>query len=304
MTIKTLDLGKLKGYQTRTVSIDHLPELQEDIEKLKRQSLLDKQLVEEYLKFNFDIAAKLPGVQTLIVLSEPSPITKVGFAWQGKVYEFRVPPGYVWREADARVKEALGQSIESAGFKVERARVPEKTLAVRSGLAQYGRNNITYVPGYGSFYRLYVFATDAALPEDNWGERTMMKACDNCTKCADNCPTHAITADRFLLHAENCLTFHNERPVATADWIKPEWHNALIGCLRCKEICPVNKNQLKNIVDGPVFTEAETELLLTRPAKDDVPEATQKKVAATGVDYSYEVLGRNLDLLVKSQNTV
>lgn len=303
MTAKTPDLKKLKGYQTRTVSIKHLPELQEDVEKLKQQSLLDKILIDEYLKFNFDIAAKLPGVQTLIVMSEASPITKVGFNWQGKVYEFRTPPGYIWREADARVKDALSKTIESAGYKVERAWVPEKTLAVRSGLVQYGRNNVTYVSGFGSFHRLYVFATDAAFPEDNWGERRMMKACENCTKCADNCPTHAITAERFLLHAENCLTFHNERPVAMADWIKPEWHNALIGCLQCKLVCPVNKKQLKNIVNGPVFTEAETELLLSRPAKDAVPESTQKKVAATGVDYSYEVLGRNLDLLLKNQSS-
>ena len=88
-----------------------------------------------------------------------------------------------------------------------------------------------------------------------------------------------------------------------ADWIKPEWHNALIGCLRCKLVCPVNKKQLKNIVNGPVFTEAETELLLRRPSKDDVPEDTRKKIEATGVDYSYEVLGRNLDLLIKNQSS-
>jgi epoxyqueuosine reductase len=183
MAAKTVDLKKLKNYQTRTVAISHLPELQEDVEKLKRQSLLDKHLIEEYLKFDFNIAKKLPGAQTLIVLSEPSPLTKVAFNWQGKVYEFRIPPGYVWREADARVKDALSQIVESVGFKTMRAWVPEKTLAVRSGLAQYGRNNVTYVPGYGSFHRLYVFATDAAFPEDNWGERTMMKACENCTKC-------------------------------------------------------------------------------------------------------------------------
>jgi epoxyqueuosine reductase len=303
MAVKTPDLKKLKSYQTRTVSIKHLLELQDDVEKLKQQNLLDKLLTDEYLKFNNDVAAELPGAQTLIILSESSPITKASFTWQGKVYKFDIPPTYCWAEANAREKKDVTQLIESAGFKVIRARLPEKTLAVRSGLAQYGRNNITYVAGFGSFQRLSVFATDAAFPEDNWGELTMMKTCESCTLCRDNCPTKCITSERFLIHAENCLTFHNERPVAMADWIQPGWHNALIGCLCCQLICPVNKKQLKNIVSGPVFTEAETELLLSRPAPENVPEATRKKVVATGVDYSYEVLGRNLALLIHNQGS-
>jgi epoxyqueuosine reductase len=32
--------------------------------------------------------------------------------------------------------------------------LPLKSLAVRSGLAAYGRNNVCYVPGMGSFLEL------------------------------------------------------------------------------------------------------------------------------------------------------
>ena len=85
MNAKTPDLARLKGYKTRTVSIKHLPELQEDVEKFSRQNLLDKVLSDEYLKFNYNIAAELPGVQTLIILSESSPITKASFTRHGKV---------------------------------------------------------------------------------------------------------------------------------------------------------------------------------------------------------------------------
>lgn len=50
--------------------------------------------------------------------------------------------------------------------------------------------------------------------------------------CLIECPTGAIGKDRFLLHAERRLVFHNERPagVPFPDWIDPAWHNALFGC--------------------------------------------------------------------------
>jgi epoxyqueuosine reductase len=35
-----------------------------------------------------------------------------------------------------------------------------KRLAVRSGLARYGRNNVTYVEGMGSFLELSASLTD------------------------------------------------------------------------------------------------------------------------------------------------
>jgi len=40
--------------------------------------------------------------------------------------------------------------------------VPIDRLAVRGGLATYGRNNVTYVPGMGSFHRLSAFYSGPA----------------------------------------------------------------------------------------------------------------------------------------------
>ncbi|MHB8105012.1 MAG: 4Fe-4S double cluster binding domain-containing protein [Dehalococcoidales bacterium] len=302
MAKQRLDLKKLKGFKGRSVSIRHLPELQEDIEKHKRQNLLDKHLAEVYLKFDYDVLAALPGAQSLIIVAVPQPVMRASFIWQGKVCHGDVPPTYIGKVDDARVKDALTQIVGPAGFKVVRGRLPVKTLAVRSGLAQYGRNNITYVPGFGSFHRLVAFATDGLFQEDSWGELTMMKACETCFKCGDNCPTHCIPTDRFLVHAENCLTWHNEQADALANWIKPDWHNALIGCMRCQLICPVNKKQLNNVVPGPVFSEEETGLLLQKLPLASLPEETQRKLAEIAMDDSYEVLGRNLDALIKSQS--
>jgi epoxyqueuosine reductase len=294
-------MWNIKGVKLKTVPVRHIPELQEDIEKLRRQGLLDKHLAEAYLQFNYDVAAGLPGAQTLIIISYPQPLTRANFIWHGKVYHGDIPPTYIGKADDAHVKDALTAIVGRDGFKVTRVHLPVKTLAVRSGLAQYGKNNITYVPGFGSFHRLVAFASDNPCQEDTWGELKMMKACEGCFRCQENCPTGCIPKDRFLLHAENCLTRYNEREDLLESWIKPDWHNALIGCMRCQTVCPVNKKQLAVIVPGPVFSEAETALLLQKTPLDALPDETRLKLSAIAMDDLYNVLARNLDVLIKNQ---
>jgi epoxyqueuosine reductase len=165
-------------------------------------------------------------------------------------------------------------------------------------LAQYGKNNITYVPGFGSYHRLVAFVTDSPYELDSWGEQKVMKACEKCFRCGENCPTKCIPVDRFLLHAENCLTWHNESEDTLPSWIEPDWHNALIGCMRCQLACPINKAQLNRIVPGPVFSEEETGLLLRKPPLDTLADEIRRKLTDIEMDDSYEVLARNLDLLV------
>ena len=47
----------------------------------------------------------------------------------------------------------------------------------------------------------------------------------------NKCPTKAIRQDRFLISAEQCLTFFNEKPDDFPEWVNPVWHNCLIGCM-------------------------------------------------------------------------
>jgi len=292
----TVKLNNLKGFKARAVSVRHLPELKEDLRKFLRPGLVDKKLEETYLKFNYEVSAALPGVLSLIVLAVPQPLTRLTFLWRGRPHAADIPPTYIGRVDDAGATDTLEKLLAPAGYKLTRARLPVKTLAVRSGLARYGRNNIAYVPGYGSYHRLLAFVTDAPL-EDSWSDLEMMEDCADCSRCAQACPTHCIPADRFLIHAENCLTFHNESPAVFPDWIRPEWHNALVGCMRCQFACPVNKNRL-NIAEGPVFSELETGLLLQKPPMENLDDQTRLKLKTVEMDDYYEVLNRNLDALL------
>jgi epoxyqueuosine reductase len=263
--------------------------------------LLDKHLAEVYLQFDYDVTASLPGVQSLSIIAIPQPVTRATFSWRNKAYTGDIPPTYIGKTDDARVKDTL-TTLVGPEFKLVRVHLPVKTLAVKSGLAQYGKNNITYVPGFGSYHRLVAFATDRSWQEDSWSESKMMKICEGCNKCRENCPTHCIPTDRFLLHAENCLTWHNEREDDLVSWIKPEWHHMLIGCMRCQLVCPVNRDQLNKIVPGVAFSEEETARLLQKTPWNTLSDEIRRKLTEIAMDDSYEVLARNLEVLIKAQD--
>jgi hypothetical protein len=129
-------LWNINGFKARSVSIRRLAEVKEDIEKLKRQGLLDKHLAEVYLRFDYDVTASLPGVQSLLIIAIPQPVTRAVFSWRSKVYTGDIPPTYIRKTDDARVKDTLA-TIVGPEFKLVRVRLPVKTLAVKSGLAQY-----------------------------------------------------------------------------------------------------------------------------------------------------------------------
>ena len=289
------------GYKAKTVSIRHLPEVQEAVGKLVRQGLLNQRLHEGW-HFYLQTNRNLPEANTIIVVAMPQPITRIWFTWQGTAYPADIPPDYFAKaEHQSRAEETLEDVLETAGYRIARAHLALKILAVRSGLARYGRNNITYIPGMGSLYSLVAFYTDYSCNEDDWQESRAMVDCENCSLCRENCPTGSIPVDRFLIHAENCLGFLNETEPDFPYWVQhqPDWHNALVGCMRCQFVCPVNKPYLNKIVVGPSFSEEETGLILNKiPLENLSPETRRKLKISDGV---YPLLARNLSALIEKQ---
>lgn len=131
--------------------------------------------------------------------------------WNGETLALILPPTYVgYDETRKWVEDLLAQILRTKGYRVVRPSLPLKLLAVRSGLGWYGRNNICYVPGMGSFLQLVSVYSDLPCQKDSWREAQMMPSCQNCYACRLSCPTGAISSDRFLLRAERCIVFHNE----------------------------------------------------------------------------------------------
>jgi epoxyqueuosine reductase len=285
------------GCQVKIIASGHIQDLQTEIETQYRRGLFDEEFyTEELTGFDFKIADSLSGSKSLFIVAVPQPQVRVTFSRRDKSYRGIIPPTYSY-ETDRIVQGVLEHHLIPSGFHVQKAKLPWKLLAVRSGLARYGKNNITYVDGLGSYHRLAAFISDIPAAEDHWQEPQLLERCENCKACMKACPTGAIAADRFLLHGERCLTFHNERRGEYPQWIKPSWHNCLVGCLYCQKACPVNKDAGKAVAEGPVFSEEETDFILQHAPLKEVPQSVIQKLAQLDMIEYLPVLGRNLRVL-------
>jgi epoxyqueuosine reductase len=287
-----------KGYKGKIVSAEHIPELRHGVTKYHDQKLLDPEFYEEYKTyFEFEPEVDFQEIKSLFIISVPVPQFEAIFHFNNEKFSLLIPPTYLYgRKITDEMTEFLTEILKPEGYNATYAMLPQKTLAVRSGLAEYGRNNITYVQGIGSFHRLTTLYSDFPTEEDNWQELKMMDLCKECSACTRKCPTGAIPTDRFLLRVERCLTYHNEHPPETPfpEWIDTTWHNTLVGCLHCQKVCPANKKVKNWIEPGPEFSEEETKLILGGKSLDELNREAKEKIEKYDLVNYYEVLARNL----------
>jgi len=295
-------LAKL-GYKGRIVSIRHLPELKDHVEGCRRQGLFDKDFYHERLGFfDFRVPNSLPEAKSMIVVAVPRPQSQAIFTLVGESLALIIPPTYVaYKGTNKRIEDLLAKFLSTRGYHVAGTALPLKLLAVRSGLGEYGRNNICYVPGMGSFLQLVGVYSDLACEEDDWREAQMMERCQDCYACRRSCPTGAISSDRFLLHAERCIVFHNEKKgdIPFPAWMDPSWHNCLCGCLHCQRVCPEDRNFLHWIEEKEEFSQEETALLLEGASLSQLPAATVRKLEHLDLIEDLGNLPRNLGIFLR-----
>jgi epoxyqueuosine reductase len=286
-----------RGYVSRIVPVGRAQDLEAEIIDRRRKNLVDRELCRLWLdKFVFEPQG-LADTRTLIVMAYPQPQSRVTFRIDGQASSFVIPPTYL-TYTDKLVTDILIDVLGRHGYTAVGAALPAKLLAVRSGLAKYGRNNISYIEGMGSFYRLRAFFSDMPVDDDPWQEPGILEECLRCTACIQSCPTGAIPSDRFLLRAERCLPFFNERDTEVPEWIDPSWHNSLIGCMICQNVCPVDRPFKDWVEDVAEFDERETELILKKAPLEEHDEKTRRKLKTIEFSEDLAVLARNLRLLL------
>ncbi|MBE3140541.1 MAG: epoxyqueuosine reductase [Thermoplasmata archaeon] len=283
-----------KGFRARSVSIIHIAELKEKIEELHRQNAFSEDFFRERLTdFRFGFSESMPEARSLIVAAFPQPRIRITFTLRSGPISLIVPPTYQY-DPNVTAERLLKNILRRTGHRLARTNLPLKLLAVRSGLGVYGRNNICYIPGMGSFHRLMAFCTDHPLNKDSWGKAILMDTCSRCYACLRSCPTGAITKDDFMLKAHLCLTYLNEKSGDFPAWVNPAWHNALVGCLHCQECCPENLECRNWSELGDVFSKKETLTLLRGIRPKKIPSPLHQRLERLGLLDYIEILPRNI----------
>ncbi len=106
-------------------------------------------------------------------------------------------------------------------------------VARDAGLGEIGRMGLLMTPELGPRVRLAVVTTDLPLVVDNRNQdHSMIDFCTQCKKCADACPSNAISfqdqvtidgALRWQIDSEACFTL---------------WCKIGTDCARCMSVCP------------------------------------------------------------------
>jgi epoxyqueuosine reductase len=293
----------------RTMSVKHLEDMQQYMDTLRERGLFSKNKVfRSYVESkSFRLPDSFQDAKSIIALAVYIPLARVRVPYKGSVHEVLIPPNY---QAQRFSNEQLRTSIAKKVIREEGCRIEDvrnslflKHLAVRSGLAKYGKNNICYTEEMGSMFSLFAFYTDYVFDEDHWTDLQMMESCKDCRLCSIRCPTHAITDDCFVIDVEKCLPLYNEVRGKIPAWMPKQAHNALIGCMRCQLDCPANKEVVSNAIQCEQLTEQETAAILEEEDNDDIIRALCHKLNVSTPDsvaQDLPVFSRNLKLVLNS----
>ncbi len=292
-------------YYVKRVPISRLDHLEQDIEGIKN-SEFNSELINTITSdfFSFKLPEAPFAINSIIVAAIPKPLVRVKFNYMDKCISL-LHHTFIDLDKQKDIKSELGEILQPGYNLIDAPALPQKLLAVRSGLAKYGRNNITYVDKMGSFHEIMTFYSDMPGEENCWYDINQMDLCKNCEVCIKKCPTAAITKDRFLIKAERCLTYLNEFvwPMESEfpSWLAASAHNCIHGCILCQINCPQNRSYINDIIGNVEFTREETNMLLEGKCIDELPQGLIHKLKQLNLaDDYFSLIPRNLKVLIEN----
>jgi len=279
------------------VRIERIRDLQAELSQFQEENELPW-FADWVITNMFDYEKNIEGMLSVIILAMPRPAYgELTFYYNDRQYR-----AFAFLGADfGRSINYLVEAVQNADFTIiPYSNIPLKRLAVQSGLAEYGRNNIAYVQGMGAKMNLMAFYTNIPLDEDNWREMVVSEHCTDCDICVKVCPTGAIREDNFLLDSHRCLVFLNDNiSREIPDWVPSTAHHALSGCLLCQVNCPLNDGMGE--VVRLTFSEDETKRILAGAPWDDVIGEFRTRLDRIGITRN-PVTVRNLRMLMDLQD--
>lgn len=306
---RVIDPSRIPAYKFRTLPVSRFPELQAEFDKARNVDTLSraKAFRNQIAHLRFEVPADFPTAKSVVAVAAFSKPMYVNFTLDGIAFRVLVPPQYYTDDLNAAnlmdvVQKDIIKNSTSRVVDVTKS-VPLKLLAARSGLGRYGRNNLIFVDGMGSYNLLYAYVTDYQFPEDNWSALNVLDACHRCDHCDRICPTACISRWSFPIDIDKCITLYNENHGEFPNWLLRSNHHALMGCMRCQDPCPENRGYAAISGNLEDVSEDETRKILKGAADDELLKSLQRKLRqfpATESKERFPILTRNFSVLTRS----
>jgi epoxyqueuosine reductase len=277
------------------------------LEDLRSKNMINEIFNKEWLGgFEYLKGLDTTSLKNLVMVAIPKAAYVLEFEYKGKSGSAIIPPTYVnYRYTFNKILAEANSAFGTKGHRFELVDAPLKTLAVLTGLAKYGRNNVVYIPEMGSYLQLVGLVTDMIMePESTKNflhiQDNLMSDCQECSACLKACSTGAIAEDRILLHAEKCYTRFSENAGELPQDILPPSPECIIGCLKCQNICPMNRGKLNRKNTPFSLTEEETSFIVNHfDTEAPLWTTIHQKFTTLQLTEGSEIFARNFQRLVK-----
>ncbi len=121
---------------------------------------------------------------------------------------------------------------------VDTCPLPERKLAVLSGIAWPSKNGNVFVDGLGSWVALGEIVTDLPLISD---AEPQLSRCGSCTICMQTCPAGAIV-EPGAIDRSRCISALTQASGSIDTGFRELMGTNIYGCDICQQVCPHNKN--------------------------------------------------------------
>jgi len=298
MSLESMYSAELDKSQSkyRVIEIDRINDIKNEVHNQQSQHMqLNNYNYYADTSYDFSILDN-PSIKSIFITATPSPFYILRI--EGSI-DLRIPPIYGNRSKIVNESKRITASIFSQfGYHTYPVFLPKKLIAAHCGLASYGNNGITYIKDFGSYFRLTMFASDYEYSSKSiWNDISLMSSCQKCGKCIQICPVGALEKGSAWVNTNKCITRFNEQPGDFPEWINKNYHNSLVGCSKCQEICPQNYKKAKEIIIS-VSAEMINQIMDVN-SYDELDQTIKDLLAELSIERYFPVLKRNIKILME-----
>lgn len=155
-----------------------------------------------------------------------------------------------------RLLDDIAGALDADGCRTEVVfdddRLVDRAIAVRAGIAWWGKSTMVLAPGLGPWFLIGSVVTDARFEPTP----PMQRSCGTCTACIPACPTGAIV-EPGVLDARRCLASVFQSRGAIPPELRSLAGGRVYGCDECLLACPPGDRAIDHLATGETIDPAE-----------------------------------------------